>query len=110
MGLNIKTSELSPGERLKIYRRRKGLNQDAMADSLGLSLYAYRRVEEESDLCDFVPPLGHLSQREQCYIARLRRGWTLAQAAEKIPCSRWWLRKMERGDAPINKLWNFWNP
>jgi DNA-binding XRE family transcriptional regulator len=105
----VKTTELSQGERLLVYRRREGLTQEGMADQLGVSLYAYRKMEEESAPCSFNPPLGSLSQREQCFVQRLRHGWSLAHAAESIGISRWWLRRMERGDAPVRRLWAFWN-
>lgn len=107
--VKINTGDLSQGERLKLYRRREGLTQDDMAEQLDMTLYAYRRVEDEVVVFnDFRPPLGALAQREQCYVLRLRRGWSLADAAENMGISRWWLRRMERGDAPVNRLWNFW--
>jgi len=104
----IKTSELSKGEKLLVYRRRRGLTQSKSAKERKVSLYTYRRWE--ADELDAVPKVsvGRLSEAEQCFLLRKRKGMSLADAAKEIDICRWWLCQMESGEAPIDRLLAYW--
>lgn len=105
-------SDLSSGERLFLDRWRRGQGQRAAAKEYGVGLYTYRLWEEDKEAVttDFDPPaIGHMTEAEGYVIMRRRRGLGTIEAAEKIGVSRFWLREMEAGRAPIDRLREFWN-
>lgn len=103
----LKASSLTNGERLLIDRRRALLSQKEAADAWSVSLYLYRRWEDDkSD-----PPrtsVGRLEKFEVCLLKRRRSGLRVSDLAEKIGVSRWWLTQMERGEAPDDILVSWW--
>ena len=94
-------------ERLLINRRRAGLTQPEAAESWGVSLYQYRRWELGSDAAPFVA-VGWLRHHERCLLMRLRLKVSLRKVARDLGVSRWWVIKMERGDAPPDRLVEHW--
>lgn len=101
-------TDLTQSERLIVYRRREGLTQKQMAKKLGMSLRAYRACEVSSQPCDFDPEMEFVKTHEMCYLLRIRKRWSLEAGAKRVGVSRWWLRRMERGDAPVARLKSFW--
>jgi transcriptional regulator with XRE-family HTH domain len=105
--MSVTTSALSPGVRLIISRRRRGLTQAQEAKRRKASLYQYRGWEEDRGE---VPEekIGRLEVHEQCYVRRIAKGLTLDEVAKDVGVSRWWLRQMERGTANVERLRKYW--
>lgn len=55
-----------------------------------------------------VPPLGSLTPQEQCIIRRRRAGLLQQEVASALGCSRFWVMRMETGEAPVDRLVEFW--
>lgn len=110
----LKASDLTPGEKLLIFRRRSELTQALMAEELGVSLLAYRAMEQDHDYipCNRKIPRVSLSGRlavwEVAVILRFRSSLTQAQTAAQIGISKYWLRRMETNDAPLDLLLEYW--
>ena len=102
MPLNV--SDLTPGERLTIARRRPGLSQKDAAYGYGVSLSTYRRYEADEYETTAVPycPLQIVTVPEQCFILRRRKGLSQADVAEKIGRSRWFVNMVEMGEIRPN--------
>ena len=99
--------DLTKGERLLIDRRRRGESQAEAAERLGLSVYAYRRFEEdvaEGPTAD----VEALELGEACYLERRREGLPASWVAERVGVSRWWLTQMERGREDADRLGAWW--
>lgn len=103
----IKTTDLTPGERLAIDRRRIGRSQQAQAGIFGVSLYKYRKWENDEEEPPNDPPLGNLQTHEQCYVVRRRRGLRLGDVAVEMGFSRWWINQMELGEVNCGKLHDY---
>ena len=104
-------SDLTNGERLYLARFREGVGQKVAASWYGVGLYTYRLWEDdqEAETTSFEPPaLGRITEAEEYVIRRRRSGLTVAQVCEKMGVSRWWLRQMETGSAPIDRLRSYW--
>lgn len=103
-------TDLTPGEKLVLRRRRDNHNQVEAAEKLGVGLRTYRRWEQDEE----VPPrtalraLGVVPLHEQCYLARRRKGVQRQQLAKKLKVSRLWITLMEQGKAPVALLANYW--
>ena len=107
----MQASELSPGQRLVIARRRLGETQAEAALRLGLPESAYCCAElDQSCVWDIpVPTLGRLRPHEKCLFERLRYGRQSQQAvANAVGVSRYWLGQMERGLANCDRLVQYW--
>lgn len=107
----MRTKDLTAGERLLIARRRLGESQDEAGARLGVSRYRYRKWESD-EYTDPGPPranIGALKPFESCLIRRRRAGVSLAELAEAVGVTRWWLCQMEGGDAPADRLVAFWS-
>lgn len=104
----VTTSKLTPGIRLIIGRRRRGLTQLEEAKRRHKSLYRYRQWE--NDATDVMPKerLNRLADHEQCFALRVLEGTTLYEQAKTMRVSRWWLRQMERGTANVSRLVEYW--
>lgn len=102
--------DLTKGEALTIDRRRRGENQLRAAKRWKVS--AYRLRQWESGEREDVPrvKLGRLKPHEICYVTRRRAGWSATDVAADMGVSRYWVSKMERGDAPSDALWDYWFP
>ena len=104
-------NDLTPGERLYLARFREGVGQKVAARWYDVGLYTYRLWEDdqEAETTTFeAPKVGKLTEAEALVIRRRRSGLTVAQVCEKMSISRWWLRQMETGVAPIDRLREFW--
>ncbi len=104
----MKRLTLTAGERLLIDRRRSRLTQREAAKAWDVSRYQYRIWEVRSE----DPPsveLGLIWNHERCYLLRIRAGIEQKDLAVKLGVSRWWLCRMEYGEAPIDALVEWWN-
>jgi len=106
--MSVKASELSKGEKLLIQRRREGQTQAQAAEEQGVSLYVYRRWEADTVADAPKVGVGRLDEYEQYFLLRKRSGRTLAETAEELDVCRWWLCQMESGEAPIDRLRDYW--
>lgn len=79
-----------------------------MADDLGVTLYCYRRWEDDTADGDDVS-LGKLLPHEVCFILRRRAGMSLKDLADALGVSRWWACKMEYGRANVERLVDYWS-
>lgn len=107
----LTTTHLTPGERLRIARRRTGNTQAQEATDIGMPLGAYKLAErDEAQPWNIpVPRVGKLSDFEACIVRRTRRGLTQTALANMIGVSKWWVCLMEQGKAPTDTLVGFWN-
>ena len=104
----IRTTELTRGERLLVYRRRYNGTQADEAQHYDTSLYQYRQWETDQQDGP-APSLGTLRPHEQCLIKRTRSGKSVNDLARVIGICSWWLTQMERGDAPVERLLAHWS-
>lgn len=82
-----------------------------MAIRYGVSLKNYRAWElgeGREDNRPAPPALGRLQPNEVFVIRRRREGLECQEICKAIGVSRWWLRQMELGIAPIDRLEEFW--
>ena len=106
----IYAKKLKPHERLFINRRRLGKTQVQMARKLKVSVHTYRQWERSAEM-NGVPvttSIGKLTEQEQCVILRRRKSISVEHLAKKLKCCKQWLRDMERGNASIERLFNYW--
>jgi transcriptional regulator with XRE-family HTH domain len=105
----LSTSDLTRGEKLYIKRKRLGLSQIEMSVDLGVIHSQYRAMEQDAEGSE--PPyisLGVLLECESYCVSRVRAGINKTKLAAEIGVSIYWLRQMERGDAPIKRLAEYW--
>lgn len=102
-----RTSDLTTGEKLRIQRRRTGENQVQAAARLKIALHIYKAMEADTYPTSS-PKIGRLEEREAYFILRRRSGYTMNELAADMGCCKWWLQKMERGDAPLGTLRAYW--
>lgn len=102
--------QLSSGERHLIARVRAGLTQKEAADGQrpGVSLWQYRRSEKDLDASK-APRVEPLAEHEIYLIKRTRARITRRSMAKRMKISEYWLYRMERGTAPIDKLRAHWS-
>lgn len=107
----IRTSQLTSAERLRIGRRRQNLTQQQMAQELGMPLNTYKKAEagEPVDWDIPVPSLGQLSAGESLMIRRRRTGMTIRDLAEAAGLSVGYIVEVEKDRvmAP-NRLLQYW--
>lgn len=97
------------GESLFIARRRKNINQSEAAEHFGVHVDIYREWEADRRVKDQPwQRLGNLKFHEVCVILRRRKKWTQLQLADRIGCTRLWVVQMEAGEAPADRLRDFW--
>lgn len=98
------------GEALEIMRRRRGETQREAATRLGLSTYAYRRLEAATERPADAPrePRCTLTPGERLRLVRVRAGLPLKDCAEAIGMSRFWIIKIEADRESPEKLEEFW--
>lgn len=103
--------ELTVAERYIISRRRSGLTQSQAAESLGIHRNTYMRLErgEEIELGTVCPDIENIQPHEYLLIKRLRKDWTLEQAASAIGLSRPWYNKIELGQVRDHRAMEYWN-
>lgn len=103
--------DLSSGERLFLDRFRSGIGQRTAAKQYGVGLYTYRLWEDDKEAVTTtfeVPAVGLISEAESYVIRRRREGLGLCEMAQRMGLSRYWVREMEAGRAPIDRLREFW--
>ncbi len=106
----ITVSDLTLGEKLLIWRKRKGFTQKEAAPYLSMSWNFYKEVENgkrEIRLTE-IPFIGELEANEICLILRKRSGWTINECAEDAGISRYWYNMMEKGKVSPNLLVRYW--
>lgn len=97
------------GESLVIWRRRQKLTQPQAALCLEVSYDLYRRWEADKPTRDQVwMNNGSLQTHEVCYLLRRRQNKTQREIAAVIGLTRLWVIKMEGGEAPIERLQEYW--
>lgn len=97
------------GESLLLHRRRKNLNQIEAAKEYDVHVDKYRDWEADRRLDDQPRHhLGELKPHEVCYLLRRRAGKTQREVAAALGCTRLWLIKMESGNAPVERLREYW--
>lgn len=108
--MQITAGTLSRGEKLLLERRREGLTQPEAAKKRKVSTSLYRLWESDKETEEAAPSvaLGAVEVSEACFIARRRSGKTVAQVARALRVCRFWLYKMERGEAPTEQLAEYW--
>lgn len=91
-------------------RFRRNVGQRAVADGYGVGLHTYRAWEDDVEVTTSCPKVvvGRIEPHERCRLLRRREGLEADEVAEAIGVSRWWLRRMERGDAPLDRLFDYW--
>lgn len=97
------------GESLLLWRRREGLNQTQAAAAFEVHVDKYREWEADRSPADQPRKhLGQLKPHEVCLLKRRRAGITQREVAAEIGCTRLWVIQMENGDAPTERLCEFW--
>lgn len=93
---------ITPGETLRIDRRRRGLSIPAEAERRGLTEREWRHLETDRTAPWFVLPLVMpLAQHEILYLRRTRAGISQTDLARTLGLSRFWLGEKERGRAVV---------
>lgn len=103
----VKSSSLSPAERLTVYRRRLDLTQEQAARKFRTTLSVYRRWEAVGGGPRV--PLGVLATNEECFVLRRRHRLRQAQVAKAVGICCTWLRAMEFGEVPADRLVAYWS-
>jgi len=96
-------------ESLILNRRRMRLNQHEAALRLGLTYDEYRSWEEPGSERGPRQNLGVIKPYEVCYLLRRRSGKTQKEIAKAIGMSRLWVLRMEAGQAPVERLREYWD-
>lgn len=108
----IPKNKLLKHEFALLYRLRTGLTQEEFAKKLNISLDRLKKIEAGTghvDLRKIKFPLdGKITPQEMCVVRRRRSGLKQSELAEKLGVSRYWLIKMEQGEADVSKLYKFW--
>lgn len=96
------------GEALLIERRRLRETQMGAAARYRVTPDKYR--DWEADRRDDAPRPQKLRLQpfEICYLKRRRAGKMQKEVASQIGVTRLWLMKMEQGEAPADRLVEFW--
>ncbi|MCK5639571.1 MAG: XRE family transcriptional regulator [Gammaproteobacteria bacterium] len=100
--------KLTDAETLIIVRRRKEETQKNAAARFGVSLDMYSRWERGLDPRAPRQKIGRLENHEVCFLYRRRSNKTQEEIAEALDCCRWWVNKMEQGNAPCDDLISYW--
>ena len=104
----LSTKDLTTGERLRVARRRQGVTQVQAAKQHGISIARYKAAEKDEERPVKSPGIGKLLPHEACFIMRRRAEMTLDDLSEETGLSKWWLCLMERGNAPVATLVEYW--
>lgn len=105
----LTTSDITPGERLLIERRRSFQTQAEAARYYGLSEWCYRQCESDKSNALPLTPIGRLQAHESCMLMRRRAGMKRTELAIEVGISGWWLTRMERGQIPADRLVSYWS-
>ena len=98
---------LSNSETQLIRRRRRGESQLQAARRLGLSHSMYSKWERGLVDCPRERVLP-LKAHERCLLYRRRANVTQEDVAQDLRCCRWWVNRMEHGEADCTELCSYW--
>tara|TARA_R110000851_G_scaffold268071_2_gene420704 strand:+ start:35574 stop:35906 length:333 start_codon:yes stop_codon:yes gene_type:complete len=104
----LSAKDLTSGERLLITRRRDGMTKAECAEGCGVTLYRYNRWEADREE-GITARTGRLAFHEQSFLLRRRAKASVADFAALVGVSPWWLRQMEIGEAPDDRLRAYWD-
>lgn len=104
----LTTPQLTPSERLLVYRRRCGHTQTQAAQERGFTEWHYRMMEAGNRTCPSVY-IGKMKLYESAVILRRRLKIKRTTLAKMIGISCWWLTQMERGQVNPKRLIEFWS-
>lgn len=106
----LEIGTMTNAECLVISRHRLKENQIQAAERHEVSLDMYSRWERGLDPRSPRPFLiaGELKEHETCFLTRRRAGITQKHVAVEMNYCRWWVNRMERGDAPCHDLTAYW--
>lgn len=105
----VEITDLTPGERLLIHRRRSGESQEAAARRLLMTRNTYGRLERDEETNGVrIPEISELTIDEKCLLVRRRAGRTQEDCADDIGVTRFWFNQMETGKVPCDDLADFW--
>ena len=102
---------LTDGERLLLERKRRHQTQSEAAARYSVSpkLYGLWERDQREVPFTFRKKVFKMVQYERCLIRRRREDLTQAAVAKEMGCSRWWLNRMEQGQAPAGELAWYWS-
>lgn len=98
--MSIRAKDLTPAERLRVDRLRRGENQVEAAARCNVPLAMYKRWEAGGPAM-YCPTLRRLHPHEQCMVLRMRAGRTQAEVAEAVNLCRYRVHQIERGKVPV---------
>lgn len=104
----VKSGDLTRGEKLRLTRRRQGATQSQAAKKYETTIPIYRIWENGEEKKAPNLAIGILAKHEQCWLLRYRKKQTLGEVAGQLQVSPYWLSQMEKGKAPIQRLWDHW--
>jgi len=104
----LTAAQLTNGERLALERRRAGETKAGAAKRHGVSLYCYTAWEDDEDEAAPRVAVGRVAFYEGSRILRRRAGRSVADMAAAVGVSPYWLSRMEAGEAPDDRLREFW--
>ena len=96
-----------------MWRRRGDLSVAEAAAQIGVTVYRWRALEAggaalEAGCAAAGIAVGRLTPNEAATVQRRRAGLTVADVADQMGLSAWWVTQMERGSAPCDRLLEFW--
>jgi DNA-binding XRE family transcriptional regulator len=103
-------SELTPGEKLLVWRRRKGWDQTRAAKHYKVSIFTLKLAEYgKAKNFPYKPDLEILLEdHEKCFIYRKRSKKTQPQLAREYGCGKFWIQLQEHGKVDCSKLLKWW--
>ena len=112
----MRLKDLTNGEQLFVFRRRRGVTQAQAAKILDVSTNQYRDWETDVDhasrstVRDLKTDGSSLVECEIATTMRRRKGIKQPVLADELGISTNWLCRMEKGDVNMNDdLLNYWN-
>ena len=111
MGSNLRLTDLTPGERFWLWRRRTGTHSYDASVIYGVStklITAWER-DRRTDVPEVNLPGGELTCGEQATILRRRAKVSIKSAAVQLGVSHVSLIRMERDEIDATKAMEFWN-
>lgn len=102
--------DLSPHEKLRLWRARMGLSQHNAGRRFNVSGWTYGEMERGVQPAPSYAWKGPFAMypHEQCLVYRLRAGVTQEHVASEIGCSRLWVHMMESGKVNCDRLIEYW--
>lgn len=102
--------DLTPHEKLRLWRRRLGLSQEEAGRRFGVSGWTFGEMERGDQPAPSYAWRGPfaLLEHERCLIYRLRAGKEQQEVADGLGVSRVWVNRMERGEESCDRLVWYW--